>query len=561
MKLLLILIITALLLLSISCGYEDLGLKEVEAEELNEPYSLGDITSEDFFYRLKTQQRIQNPLNDINIRKAIFHAIDREKITEEILGEYGNIQNGLFSKNSPFYYPAWEKYEHDLELAKDYLKRAGYGPDNPLYVTIGFSERSHIRKEVADLIRDELGAIGIYLWIEDHTSKDWYSSVIRSGDYELGIWSLYNYDGSELESYFGSGKIPPMETSDNRNCNNYYWYRNEGIDNILEGIKQTDDIEEKVELYTQMQQRLADDAVILPLYSRLYTVAHNSGIENITINTENGSLLSGLKEWKASPIQEDRAIVIGYEEEPLVINPFSENYLFNRYINEVLFEGLWAKNNKGGYDEVLVEDYSRVTNMAAAVTPMVDVKLQDDIYWEDGSEITSEDVYYTWKAFLDTGPLLGENSSYEDIKDIEIINEKEFRVIFNRRKDNWKDLFASLLPAEEYKKSDSGISPFEDLIVSNGPYKLSRWVKGQHLLLERNENYRGEKPDIQYLQFVFNTDINRLISALKAGDIDVLSVPANLTLLEEIEEHPDLELLIKEGNLWEHLAFSLKPKD
>ncbi len=548
-------------LLSTSCSYEDLGLKEVEAEDITESHSLDDISNEDFFYRLKNQQRTQNPFNDLHIRKAILHAVDRERIVEEILGPYGSVLNSLFCSDSPYYYPAWEQYDYDLDLAQEYLQRAGYGPQNPLYVTIGFTERSQAREKIAKIIREDLSQIGIEIWLEDHNSKDWYSSVLKTGDYEMGIWALYNFDGLDLENYFASYKIPPMETSENRSCSNYYWYRNDDVDQVLQDVSYTEDVHQRQAHYTDLQQILADDAVIMPLYSRLYTIAHNHQIENISVHPENGCMLAGLDQWTVEFDLEDRAVVIGYEEEPLVINPFVNSPLFNRYLNGVLFKGLWSKNMEGAYDNVLVREYSRIQSKVAVSTPMFDVTLLDNIYWEDGSPIDSEDVYYTWQAVIGNEALLHQNPAYENIKDIEITSDKQFRIILHNSMDNWKDLFSTLIPADVYLQDADKINPYEDLMVSNGPYTIAGWVKGQHILLERNENYRGPRPDIEYLQFAFNSDTNQLISALKAGDIDVLSVPADLRLLEEIEENAHLELIVEEGNLWEHLAFCLKPLD
>ncbi len=297
-------------LLSTSCSYEDLGLKEVEAEDITESHSLDDISNEDFFYRLKNQQRTQNPFNDLHIRKAILHAVDRERIVEEILGPYGSVLNSLFCSDSPYYYPAWAQYDYDLDLAQEYLQRAGYGPQNPLYVTIGFTERSQAREKIAKIIREDLSQIGIEIWLEDHNSKDWYSSVLKSGDYEMGIWALYNFDGLDLEHYFASYKIPPMETSENRRCSNYYWYRNDDIDQMVQDVSYTEDVHLRQTLYTDFQQILADDAVIMPLYSRLYTIAHNHQIENISVNPENGCMLAGLDQWTVDFDQEDIGVTL-----------------------------------------------------------------------------------------------------------------------------------------------------------------------------------------------------------------------------------------------------------
>jgi hypothetical protein len=46
---------------------------------------------------------------------------------------------------------------------------------------------------------------------------------------------------------------------------------------------------------------------------------------------------------------------------------------------------------------------------------------------------------------------------------------------------------------------------------------------------------------------------------LNEGEIDLLNVPFDLELITDLEEDDDIGLLIKPGDLMEHLAISLKP--
>ena len=86
-------------------------------------------------------------------------------------------------------------------------------------------------------------------------------------------------------------------------------------------------------------------------------------------------------------------------------------------------------------------------------------------------------------------------------------------------------------------------------------------MRGEYILLEKNEYYFGEQPKIDNIKFLFNSDINYLINLLKDGDVDILSIPIELSLMEELEKNRDINLLVEQGNLWEHLAICLKPKE
>jgi len=129
-----------------SCEYNDLGLfntlggEEETGNEKNIADEI-DISSNEYFLKLKAKQKNKNPLNDINIRKAIFYAIDRKRIVNELLGGYGEVLDSLFTIDSYYYYPAWSEYDYDLGKAKEFLSKTEYGVDNPLIITIGSGDR------------------------------------------------------------------------------------------------------------------------------------------------------------------------------------------------------------------------------------------------------------------------------------------------------------------------------------------------------------------------------------------------------------------------------------
>ena len=81
------------------------------------------------------------------------------------------------------------------------------------------------------------------------------------------------------------------------------------------------------------------------------------------------------------------------------------------------------------------------------------------------------------------------------------------------------------------------------------------------LIFEINENYYGETPEIERLIIRFDPDINNLIAMLKEEEIDALNIPVDSELMAELEQSKNIKLLIKPGNLMEHLALSLKPSE
>lgn len=549
-------IIAILSFLLVSCEYEELDLfgslddqEEIESEEnvVEEDY----IGSEEFFLELKEKQENKNYLSDINIRKAIFYAIDREEIVQELFGEYNHVLNSLFVESSYYYSPSWSEYEYDISKAKDFLKNAGYGINNPLYITIGSRNNNSKYQMIEEMIKEDLDKIGIKIWTFNKPPEEWYPDYVVKGNYELGLWSIENYYGNDLYSMFNSNKLPSYETEENKNCLNFYWYSNSSIDMILDRLIEEKDEDKKKELLKQFQDVLADDAIILPLYSRLFSIAYNKQkIKQINVDIIDNKVFYNIENWKLA--EDENEIIIGCEGKDC--EPFD---LFgSNFIKSLLMADLWKIDEKGEYVPVLVEESS--TGSFDGVGASVRVLLKDNIFWENGDAITSEDIEYTYDTILKDEGITSIDEDYARIEDIEVISEKEFNIVFNEYFKGWEKLFSIVLPAGSLEDVDIYNFNIEDVMAS-GCYKISEYSCGEYLLMEKNEFYYGEPPAVEKIMFLYDTDINNLIGMLREGEIDLLNVPFDLELITNLEENEDIGLLIKPGDLMEHLAISLKP--
>ena len=148
------------------------------------------IEDEELFYKFKNNQKEKNPLVNLNIRQAIFFAIDRERIVEELFGGNNKVLNSLFSGTSFFNKPSWNKYSYDPKKARELLNMAGYNSENPLYLTIGAIDNYLQEQKLKISSKKILMIVGIKLWIENKPADEWYGSIVKKGNFELGIWSL-----------------------------------------------------------------------------------------------------------------------------------------------------------------------------------------------------------------------------------------------------------------------------------------------------------------------------------------------------------------------------------
>ena len=116
---------------------------------------------------------------------------------------------------------------------------------------------------------------------------------------------------------------------------------------------------------------------------------------------------------------------------------------------------------------------------------------------------------------------------------------------------------ADLLEAEESSRMPMGW----------GAFVMKEWVAGDHITLEKNENYyRASEglPKVDSVVFRFTgTDPNPVIAAALAGECDIIEQTSGLDsqgqLLVELEAAGQLVPTFVTGTVWEHVDFGIDP--
>ncbi|MDG4887391.1 MULTISPECIES: ABC transporter substrate-binding protein [unclassified Mesorhizobium] len=103
-----------------------------------------------------------------------------------------------------------------------------------------------------------------------------------------------------------------------------------------------------------------------------------------------------------------------------------------------------------------------------------------------------------------------------------------------------KEHVAAVTPSADYKwDNDFGNAWLKTGYAGSGPYKLREWRANEVVVLERNDNYNGEKAKLARVIYRFMKESSAQRLALEAGDIDVAR---NL-------EPNDLDAIAKNGDL------------
>ncbi|RAH99250.1 ABC transporter substrate-binding protein [Acuticoccus sediminis] len=239
----------------------------------------------------------------------------------------------------------------------------------------------------------------------------------------------------------------------------------------------------------------------------------------------------------ATPKNMLRAVLV---PEPPTLNTAFNTAIMVQQISPKMLEGLI------GYDKEFNPTPSLATAWELADDGLsITFKLRDGVTWHDGKPFTSADVKFTFEEILSQHHPRG-RATFANLTEVETPDELT-AVMKLSTPSNYimSALSASespMLPKHIYEGSDPIGNPANTKPIGTGPFKFSKWEKGQYLLLDKNEDYWQEgRPLLDRLFYRFIPDAGTRAAAFETGEIDLGGTdPVSLSDIARVEELPDL---------------------
>ena len=253
-------------------------------------------------------------------------------------------------------------------------------------------------------------------------------------------------------------------------------------------------------------------------------------------------------------------LTVGYYEEPAILNNF------------IVGGDLAATGDMiAGIQQsplVILPDLSfgplladGMPNIVSESPLTIEYKLKKGLKWSDGKPLTSEDSRFSYDLIMDPKNKIVTRTGWEDIGTFETPDDLTVRMTFKKPYAPWKTLLGGSItqiwPKHVYEGEDFN-KVANSKVVGSGPFKFKEWKKGQSLTIERNENYWGEKPGLEEVVFRFIPDTNTQTASLQSGEVQYIDPPPDIGLLSKLESFEGVEVQVKAGTIWEHIAFNVE---
>lgn len=216
------------------------------------------------------------PLNDVKVRQAIAYAIDREGMIRDLLLGQAEIAHSILPEES-WAYSANLKYSFDPGMAKKLLTGVQFSKP----VVFKVSGSSVAAKNYAGVIQNYLKQVGMPVTIETAELNTLFDQL-RRGEFQIsyGQWVGGNQDPIFFKDLFASSEIP----SETRASRNRSRYSNPELDKLIEEAVKTWDREKARELYVKIQDIVARDVPVFPLWYQANIVIAKKNVENIHVD-------------------------------------------------------------------------------------------------------------------------------------------------------------------------------------------------------------------------------------------------------------------------------------
>ncbi|MGH2561678.1 MAG: ABC transporter substrate-binding protein [Thermomicrobiales bacterium] len=210
-------------------------------------------------------------LQDVRVRQAIVHGIDRVGICETILANMSTPTNSL-SPSAKWANTNLPAYEYDPELATSLLAEAGWDASQEIELSLYYQDQPH--KDSIAFVQQQLGEIGITANVVQLDG-----SAVQSYYYEDKTFDLMllgygvSPDFDEFRDIFACDATWPAGQ-------NAMGYCNPQVDELfVQGRATTDDVERK-QIYDEAQVILADELPWIPFYNLSLVGGFNARVQD-----------------------------------------------------------------------------------------------------------------------------------------------------------------------------------------------------------------------------------------------------------------------------------------
>lgn len=214
----------------------------------------------------------QKNLKDVRVRQAFAYAIDRTAIANAayLSPDYYKLAYTILPPSNPFATTDVNKYERNVEKAKELLKEAGVS--NPT-VNFAYTGSSAEQTAEATVIQQQAKEAGFNVNLQAGDSSTIQAELDKGGDSKYDAFIGGYIMSLDPDSY--------KQLYESTASANFFGYKSDKVDQLFDqGIAETDEAKRK-DIYNELQRQIAEDVPVYPVVDNLKVLAVNKRITGV----------------------------------------------------------------------------------------------------------------------------------------------------------------------------------------------------------------------------------------------------------------------------------------
>ncbi|WP_299286924.1 ABC transporter substrate-binding protein [uncultured Tateyamaria sp.] len=205
------------------------------------------------------------PFDDVRVRQALAHAIDRQAIIDGAMFGYGTPIGTHFAPHNPAYVDLTGGSAFDPDKARALLAEAGMA--DGFKTTLHLPPPSYARRG-GEIIAAQLADVGITAEIINVEWAQWLETVFRGKDFGLTIVS----------------HTEPMDIGIYANPDYYFQYDNPAFQELMATLNATTDPDTRTNLMAKAQETISGDAVNGYLFQLAQLSVAKAEVQGLWVN-------------------------------------------------------------------------------------------------------------------------------------------------------------------------------------------------------------------------------------------------------------------------------------
>ena len=215
-------------------------------------------------------------LDNVHVRKALAHAMDKDSIVFAAYDGLATIHNNYINRGQFGLNPDIHVYEYDLEKAAAELELSGYKPGD---LTFHIMVDNEAKKTAALIFQNSCAQIGINIVLEEMETAALKGKLNDAAlDYELALYQFTDDLGTDYTLRNQHGSTMQEDGTLKKNGSNRCNMKDEKFNEMLDAALVETDVEQRRQDYYEIENYLDEICPIVPICTSYINIGAKKGL-------------------------------------------------------------------------------------------------------------------------------------------------------------------------------------------------------------------------------------------------------------------------------------------